>query len=667
MSMKSIFAAISVRSRIIGGFTMVLLLLITMAIMSDGRIREIRDNVNRIDTTTSATSLITAFADDVLVTRQLVTAYLRTTTAADLLAARDGFEATKKQTEKLAGIIGSRADALQGGFEVYRADFDAMVDNVKKRQGALSMLAANSARMTNMTLTLASEMSADGDPAAPAALRLNQDVQALVQTAYHFAATSAGTDLDIIDVEKDRIRREFAAVKASATSGAAHTSLMTAVPQQIEKLLGTTGNLLASSKAVEEDFAKLTASGTKIGKDADSLRYEYVSARSGSIADALTTAEHVLNSGITMAIGATLLAILLAALVSYSISSLIVGITRVMSGLAAGDLSLVIPNTDRRDQIGAMAQSVQVFKDNMIETARLRGEQDALKLDAEAGKKALLSRMADEFQHGVGASLDKLAKSADTMRAMSHSMSSTAEEASHQATTVAAAAEEATTNVQTVAAATEELSSSVSEIGRQVTQSTEIAAKAVAEANRTNLTVQGLSAAAQKIGDVVKLISDIASQTNLLALNATIEAARAGEAGRGFAVVANEVKSLAEKTARATEEISAQVGTMQGVTTEAVQAIESIGGTIAAINEIATTIASAVEEQGAATREIARNVQQAAQGTGQVSQTIVGVNRAAGETGTAAYQVRVSAEELNSQSDALRADVDRFIGRIRAA
>ncbi|MGP8119822.1 MAG: methyl-accepting chemotaxis protein [Xanthobacteraceae bacterium] len=350
-----------------------------------------------------------------------------------------------------------------------------------------------------------------------------------------------------------------------------------------------------------------------------------------------------------------------------SIVKPITGMTLAMRKLAAGDTAAAIPARERGDEVGAMAQSVQVFKDNMIETAKLRGDQDALKGAAEAERKNLLSRTADEFQHGVRASLDTLTKSADSMRAMSQGMSSTAKQTSHQASTVAVAAGEATTNVQTVAAATEELSSSVSEIGRQVVQSTQIAAKAVAEANRTNLTVQGLSQAAQKIGDVVKLISDIAEQTNLLALNATIEAARAGEAGRGFAVVANEVKSLATQTAKATEEISAQVANMQGVTTEAVQAIESIGGTISAINEIAATIASAVEEQGAATQEIARNVQQAAQGTGVVSQTIAGVNQAASQTGTVADRVLASAEELSQQSVALRADVDNFLARIRAA
>jgi methyl-accepting chemotaxis protein len=341
--------------------------------------------------------------------------------------------------------------------------------------------------------------------------------------------------------------------------------------------------------------------------------------------------------------------------------------TGTMSKLAGGDKTVEIPARDSKDEIGEMAGAVQVFKDSMIETDRLRAEQEGLKQQAEIDKKTMLNKLADDFDKSVRGSLDTLASAATEMRATSQSMSATAEETSAQATTVAAAAEQASANVQTVATATEELSSSVAEIGRQVSESTKIAGKAVDEASRTNVTVKGLSEAAQKIGDVVKLISDIASQTNLLALNATIEAARAGEAGKGFAVVASEVKSLANQTAKATEEISAQVAAMQSATSEAVQAIQSIGGTIGTINEIATTIASAVEEQGAATQEIARNVQEAAQGTGQVSSNIVGVNQAAAETGAASSQVLASAEELGKQAETLRADVGTFLANIRAA
>jgi methyl-accepting chemotaxis protein len=367
-------------------------------------------------------------------------------------------------------------------------------------------------------------------------------------------------------------------------------------------------------------------------------------------------------------VGAALLLVVgMSLLLGRSILRPIAGMTTAMRKIAEGDTAIAIPARERGDEVGAMAHSVQIFKDNMIEAIRLRGEQEELKLQGEADKKGVLSRLADDFESGVRRSLDTLAGAASQMKAASTSMSATAEEASLQATTVAAVAEQATSNVQTVAAATEELSASVSEIGRQVTQSTQIAGQAVEEANRTNITVQGLSAAAQKIGDVVKLISDIASQTNLLALNATIEAARAGDAGKGFAVVASEVKSLASQTAKATEEISAQVAAMQGATAEAVQAIESIGGTISAINEIATAIAFAVEQQGSATLEIARNVHEAAQGTGKVSSNILGVNQAAGKTGAAANQVLASAEQLSGQAAQLRADVDRFLVNIRAA
>jgi methyl-accepting chemotaxis protein len=363
--------------------------------------------------------------------------------------------------------------------------------------------------------------------------------------------------------------------------------------------------------------------------------------------------------------------LLVAGLIAFGVGR---GLTRplaltcgVMDRLAGGDLTVEVPFVGLRNEIGRIARSLAVFKDRLVEANRLRDEQDGRQQAAETEKKDSMQRLADDFESGVRASLDTLSAAATELRATSQGMAATAEEASAQATTVAGAAEETSVNVQTVASATEQLSSSVAEIGRQVTLSTKIAGDAVNEANRTNTTVQGLSAAAQKIGDVVKLINDIASQTNLLALNATIEAARAGAAGKSFAVVANEVKSLATQTAKATDEIAAQVAAMRGATNDAVNAIQGIGGTIGTINEIATTIATAVEEQGAATQEIARTVQEAARATGEVTGNIAGVNRAAGETGTAANQVLVSAEALRKQADALRANVDGFIAKIRAA
>jgi methyl-accepting chemotaxis protein len=258
-----------------------------------------------------------------------------------------------------------------------------------------------------------------------------------------------------------------------------------------------------------------------------------------------------------------------------------------------------------------------------------------------------MEALIQDFDAKVSQALETVAGAANQMQHTSQSMGATAEETSSQSTVVAAAAEQASANVQTVAAAAEELASSVAEIGRQVEQSTKMAESAVAEANHTNETVRGLAEEAQKIGDVVDLIADIAGQTNLLALNATIEAARAGDAGKGFAVVASEVKNLANQTAKATQDIADQIGSIQGSTEEAVKAIKGIGDTIGGINDIATSIASAVEEQGAATGEISRNVQEAAQGTQEVSSNIVGVTQAAAETGTAASQVLTAADEAD--------------------
>jgi methyl-accepting chemotaxis protein len=340
--------------------------------------------------------------------------------------------------------------------------------------------------------------------------------------------------------------------------------------------------------------------------------------------------------------------------------------TAAMRRLAEGDNTVDVPVQKRADEIAEMASAVEIFKQHAIENEQLQAQQNAERANKEKRQAAVEQHIA-VFEQVVRSTLDQVASAAAEMRKTSQSMSATAEETNAQATAVAAAVEEVSVNMQTVASAAEQLLSSVAEIGRQVTHSTKIAGQAVEDASRTNATVQRLSEAAQKIGDVVKLITAIAEQTNLLALNATIEAARAGESGKGFAVVAAEVKNLANQTAKATDEIAAQVTSMQHTTGDAVKAIENITGTISTISEIAAAIAAAVEEQGAATQEITRNVQQAAKGANEVSSNITGVNQAAAETSTVSGQVLGSADNLGKQAGVLRADVDKFLANIRAA
>jgi len=320
---------------------------------------------------------------------------------------------------------------------------------------------------------------------------------------------------------------------------------------------------------------------------------------------------------------------------------------------------------DRKDEFGPIAAALSAFQENKSKAVEMQADREKARQDQQARARKL-EELAEKFDIDVRGSMSEMKSATALMGKTAEGMAVTAEGANSRATAVAAAAEEASSNVQTVASAAEQLSSSIHEISRQVTQSSEVANRAVRDAALTDQQVQGLAQAANKIGEVVALITDIADQTNLLALNATIEAARAGDAGKGFAVVASEVKNLANQTSKATEEIGSQIGNIQGATQAAVMAIQGIAETIGEIDRIGAAIAVAVEEQGAATQEIARNVEQAATGTNEVSSNILGVNEAASETGRAATRVTEVVSTLTDQSDNVSHHVETFLSDIKA-
>ncbi len=405
--------------------------------------------------------------------------------------------------------------------------------------------------------------------------------------------------------------------------------------------------------------------------------------------DALT-----LLAGLTAAI---LVATLLATwAIVGSIVNRIKRLTEITGRMADGEKDVEIDLSETGDEVGRLVGSVRIFQKKLAETERLQEAQresearaaqeeqrkaeekralderleiERQEMDDNAAKerRETLIKLATDFEAGVGQVIKSVSEATSEIDTAAASMSRTAVETSNQSAAVASASQLASANVQTVATATEELSASIQEISRQVSQSTMTARAAVEETDKANAEIAGLAEAAGRIGEVVGLITDIANQTNLLALNATIEAARAGEAGKGFAVVAAEVKSLADQTARATEEIGEQVTAIQAATNSAVAAIKLIGGTIRTVDDIASSIAAAVEEQGAATQEIATNVQQAAAGTNDVDSSISLVSQAASATGSAAGQVQSACGRLNAQTAQLNQAVEDFLQQVKSA
>jgi methyl-accepting chemotaxis protein len=471
----------------------------------------------------------------------------------------------------------------------------------------------------------------------------------------------------------DRVMRELAAMSESADTMLAglenprRRRLAESVLAETETYRGTFEQVYAT---ISERNGIVRGRLDVVGPQVMETAAEIVALAQAEQDELGPQATSAVRTAVWAVIGAGLLALLLGAaaawLIGTGIAKPIGAMTAAMRRLADGDQTAEIPAVGQKDEVGAMAEAVRVFRDSMIESERLAAER-AAEREAQAKRAAKLEELTAKFEAAVAQVLQGVSGAAEEMQSTAQSMSAIADQTRGQAGSAASASTQAAANVQTVASAAEELSGSIREIARQVAQSAGMSKQAVEQSGETRDTVRQLAAAAERIGEVVSLISDIAEQTNLLALNATIEAARAGEAGKGFAVVASEVKSLATQTAKATEEISQQIGEIQSATGGAVGAIEQIASTVEEINGIAGSIAAAVEEQTAATGEIARNVQEAATGTQEVNDNVAGVNQAADETGHAADQVLAAVQELTRQTESLRREVDGFLAGVKAA
>ncbi|WP_448189025.1 HAMP domain-containing methyl-accepting chemotaxis protein [Azospirillum sp. sgz301742] len=588
-------------------------------------------------------------------------------------AARKGIAQLRQEYDKGLSTIHrpewlDRLKASQQQFDRYAKDFDKVVE-WKREQVRLvnDVLDPAGVKMQGLFETLHGMAFDDANEVAAAAAQAG--LQSLME-----ARLSSNKMLGRHDDESAKIAEKYFAEldrKIERVHGAVAGTLYSKIDDEMLALAGKYRESFRRTKEVNGLLERLL--NTEMRKVSEEIAADVAFIREAGVAEEHAVereTDELIDSAKALVLTLSLIGVaaglVVALLIGRGISAPIMRITDAMRRLADGDKAAEIPGVGRRDEVGQMADTLQVFKESLIANDRMRAEQENAKRRNEQERRAAMMALADDFQGHVEGVVEHVSSASTEMNTTASAMAAVAEQATRQSA-AAAAAEEASANVQTVASAAEELTSSIAEISRRVTESTGTIQLAVDKAERTNEIVGGLNVAAQKIGAVVQLIQDIASQTNLLALNATIEAARAGEAGKGFAVVASEVKLLANQTAKATDEIGQQINAVQGATDQAVGAIEDILKTIGDVSRTSTQIAEAVGQQQAATAEIARNVEQAAQGTQEVATNIHGVSEAAVEAGRSADQVLREAGELAKQSVTLRKEVDSFIAKVRAA
>ena len=691
------FSRLKIGTRVYAGFGLILLLVAALGALGIFSLRQTQSTVSELARISDSAMTSLKMDTDVSALRASADLYLFTGNEAQLTQARTLGSDLRRQAEIRSQEIRSaerRAKIQTAAKDLarYAQDLETVVKLRTTRESATSERMAQPGDKANSLLRqiISSAVADHDDDVTTGALQAAESLMEMRLDALKFQRKADQRLVDDVNRRYEEFRPAIASVVAKLTNPerkrmAQQAADLTAAYAQGFSEVSKAGldldHLVFGTMGPYADgITKLLA---EIAADQQAAFVDLKQSAQTTIAEADTTMAVVVGC-------ALVLGLLFAYLIARGIVRPVSGLTRGMKDLAGGNFDVVLPGLDRRDEVGEMAQAVEVFKVKATERAqreagereqeqtrlaeqkRLADEHEAARLrtaeaQAAAERKTAVHALADRFEKAVGNIVETVSSAGAELEAAAATLTSTAETTQDLTAAVTNASQEASSNVQSVASSTSELSSSVNEISRQVQESSRIAGEAVKQAQEADGRIVSLSQAAQRIGEVIELISSVAAQTNLLALNATIEAARAGDHGKGFAVVAQEVKALASQTAKATDEIATQIASMQTETAGTVTAIKAISGTIDHIAEISGAIAAAIEEQGAATQEIARNVDHAAQGTNRVSANIAEVNHGANEVGSASAQVLASAHELAKEGTLLKTEVSKFLATVRAA
>jgi len=669
------FDRLSVGQRVSLGFGIILLLSVALSIISWRATGLVEIDAARVDSSVTEAVAVSKLVGRVGETHALVTQYALSENDGDLRAAQRSLGRLHDEaglvTEAYASAGAeekSAIDQLRGLEDRYRGTVSDTIKVIDTRRNFTSEFIKDATELRTIVSAIVENLARDANNgvALDGAIRLIERFNGSNATATRFLASRNPADSGTARVELEAMRRTLRELLANEIDNRRVQRFLKAITEPFDRYATAIEGLIASTEQFTKVAAERQAAAVALVEASNQIRSASAQAQRGAVGSMTSTVASSRRLGLLTAVTAMAVGIALAILIGQGIARPITQVTSVMRELADGRIDIAIPHIGRRDEIGAVANAVKVFKDNKIQADKLASERRSEQKTRDERARAI-EVLNKDFEAKVGALVSALLSAAAKLKENAESMFASTAQTGQSSGAVRTAADQALSNAKTVAQATEELASSIDEIGNRVVQSSTIAKKALSEAHRTDQTVLDLAADAEKIGNVIDLIKNIAAQTNLLALNATIEAARAGEAGRGFSVVAGEVKSLAAQTAKATEEIGLQISQIQGSTQNAVEAIRGIVAIIGEMNEIGTAVAASVEQQKVATREIALNVQQAAKSAHEVTHTIAIVKDAAMATEHEANDVLDAASHLSRQADNLNQQVNEFLSGVRVA